>query len=178
MEEKKVKGRAGEFAPRDHRVWTGEEPMKPKAPQQNHDVVVAPPSSRPESRNVMATMASSQGPMSTLHFLVHPAMVELQREAQQRGWNERGFTSLTVAWLELRWSTDRWVTQHAVSSNDVPCPVVNGTFHLKGCAPGTEVEFAIRVGLACHAPHDTAFARDVGELWLNNDGKNFVQTTR
>ena len=152
--------------------------MNQKAPPQSHEVVVPPPSSRPESRNVIATMLSTNGPMSTIHFLVHPAMVELQREAENRGWNARGFTSLTVAWLELRWSADKWVTQHVVSSSDVPCPVVNGTFHLKGCPPGTELEFAVRVGLACHAPHDTAFARDVGEMWLNNEGKNFVQTTR
>jgi hypothetical protein len=152
--------------------------MNPKTPPKNPDVVMPPPPSRPESRNVLATMLDARGPMSTVHFLVHPGMVELQREAEARGWNARGFTSLTVAWLELKWTADGWKTEHTVSSNDVPCPVVNGTFHLTGCAPGTEVEFAIRVGLACHGPHDTAYARDVGELWLNNDGQNYRQTTR
>lgn len=148
---------------------------KPAAPS---TVPPAPKPSRPEARAVFASMWAGRGPMSTIHFLVHPGMHELQREAEARGWLARGFTSLTVSWLELRWTDDGWKTTHTVSSNDVPCPVVNGTFHLSGCAAGTEVEFAIRVGLACHAPHDTAFARDVGELWLNNDGKNFKQFSR
>lgn len=148
--------------------------VPPKSPQSS----LPPPPARLESRSMLSTMLSDRGPLSTIHFLVHPAMVELQREAEARGWNSRGFTTLSVAWLELRWTTDGWKTTHTVSSNDVPCPVVNGTFHLQGCPPGSEVEFAVRVGLACHAPHDTAFARDVGELWLNNDGKNFKQTSR
>lgn len=157
--------------------------MKPKPPPSQPDAVRPPPPSRPgqadhEPRGVLTTMFASRGPVSTLHFLVHSDMIELRREAQARGWIERGFDAVTVPWLELQWTADGWKTTHVVSSNDVPCPVVNGTFHLSGCAPGTEVEFAIHVGLACHASGDTAFARDVGELWLNNDGKNFRQTTR
>ncbi|MBL8910885.1 MAG: hypothetical protein JNM17_09310 [Archangium sp.] len=145
----------------------------PKAPKEN----LPPPPPRLD-RPLLSHLMSAKGPVSTVHFLVHPGMVELQREAQARGWNERGFTTLSVAWLELRWTADGWTTTHILSSNDVPCPVVNGTFHLQNCPAGTNVEFAIRVGLQCHAPHDTAFARDVGELWLNNDGKNFTQVTR
>lgn len=151
--------------------------MKPKEDAKENPILPPPPS-RPEARTVMSSMIGPRGPMSTLHFLVHPGMIELQREADARGWNAKGFTTLTVAWQELRWTADGWQTTHTVSSNDVPCPIVNGTFHLTGCAPSTEVEFAIRVGLACHAPHDTAFARDVCEVWLNNDGQNFKQTTR
>ncbi len=148
--------------------------MKPKASTRNSPVLPPPPTQLDGRSNLFG----ARGPVSTLHFLVHPGMAELQREAQARGWNTRGFTTLSVAWLELHWSDDGWKTLHVLSSNDVPCPVVNGTFHLSGCASGTEVEFAIHVGLACHAPHDTAGARDVAELWLNNDGRNFVQTTR
>lgn len=151
--------------------------MKPKASTRNVPVLLAPPARLDRSAS-MSSIFGARGPVSTLHFLVHPGMAELQREAEARGWNKRGFTTLSVAWLELRWSNDGWKTMHALSSSDVPCPVVNGTFHLSGCAAGTEVEFAIHVGLACHAPHDTAGARDVAELWLNNDGRNYVQTTR
>ncbi|MDP2269414.1 MAG: hypothetical protein Q8K32_01710 [Archangium sp.] len=152
--------------------------MNPKPPPSKPDHSLPPPPTRLESRSGLTTMFASRGPVSTVHFLVHGEMAELRRVAQARGWMERGFTALTVPWLELHWTSDGWKTLHVVSSNDVPCPVVNGTFHLAGCAPGTEVEFAVHVGMACHAPGDTAFARDVAELWLNNGGKNFVQTTR
>lgn len=157
--------------------------MKPKPPPSKPDTVQPPPPTRVskadgEPRGVLTTMFASRGPVSTVHFLVHGDMIELRREAEARGWLTRGFSALTVPWLELHWTSDGWKTTHVVSSNDVPCPVVNGTFHLSGCAPGTEVEFAIHVGLACHTPGESAFARDVGELWLNNDGQNFKQTTR
>lgn len=157
--------------------------MKPKPPPSKPDSVIPPPPARlsrvdSEPRGVITSMFASRGPVSMLHFLVHSDMSELRREAEARGWAERGFHALTVPWLELHWTSDGWKTTHVVSSNDVPCPVVNGTFHLSGCAPGTEVEFAIHVGIACHAPGDTAFARDVAQLWLNNDGRNFRQTTR
>lgn len=125
----------------------------------------------------LGSMVAPGRPVSSLHFLVHPGMAELQQEAQARGWNARGFTTLSVSWLELRWSSDGWKTFQLVSSNDVPSPVMNGVFMLVGCPPGTTVEFAVRVGLACHAPHDTAFPRDVGEVWLNDGGKNYSQIT-
>ncbi len=152
--------------------------MKPKTPPQSPDVAASLPPQRIETPAMLRSMMSARGPMSTLHFHVSPDLPELQREANARGWNEKGFTTLTISWSELRWTADGWATYHVVSSNDVPCPVVNSTFHLSGCAPGTEVEFALHVGLACHAPHDTAFARDVAELWLNNDGQNYRQTTK
>ena len=128
-------------------------------------------------RHEMAAVLREARAVSTIHFFVHPAMAELQREADARGWTHRGFTALSVPWLELRWTKDGWATTHIVSSTDVPSPVVGGVFHLVDCEPGTEVEFAIRVGLACHAPHDTAFPREVGEVWLNNDGQNYRQVT-
>ncbi|MGV3625902.1 MAG: hypothetical protein ACO1OB_34145 [Archangium sp.] len=146
-----------------------------KVPSKNAPVLPPPPMRLvPHS---LASIFGARGPSSTLHFLVHPGMQELQREAANRGWHEKGWTTLSVAWMELHWTRDGWKTTNVLSSNDVPCPVMNGTFHLGNCAPGTDVEFAIRVGLAAHAPHDTAGARDVGEVWLNNDGKNFTQTS-
>jgi hypothetical protein len=152
--------------------------MNPKPPPSKPDHNLPPPPSRLESRSALNTMFSARGPVSTLHFLVHADMTELRRMAETRGWSARGFSALSVPWLELHWSADGWKTTRVVSSNDVPCPVVNGTFHLTGCAPGTEVEFAIHAGVACHAPGDSSFAREVGDLWLNNGGKNFRQTTR
>lgn len=150
--------------------------MTPKPSPSRPDTQKPPPS--PVESRILTSMYGSGGPSSTIHFLVHPDMSELRREAAARGWEAKGFTTLTIPWLELHWTQDNWKTTNVVSSNDVPCPVLNGTFHLASCAPGREVEFAIHLGLACHAPGDTAFARDVGDFWLNNDGKNFKQTTR
>ncbi len=152
--------------------------MNTKPPPSKPDQTLPMPPRRLDSRSASSSMFETRGPVSTVHFLVHGELAELRRVAEMRGWMERGFKALTVPWLELHWTADGWKTTKVVSSNDVPCPVVNGTFHLAGCAPGTQVEFAIHVGIACHAPGDTAFARDVAELWLNNGGKNFVQTTR
>lgn len=149
--------------------------MKTTQPSQQSQPV-QPRASGP--RHEMSTVLREPRVVSTIHFLVHPAMAELQREAEARGWTGRGFTALSIAWLEVRWTTDGWATTHTVSSTDVPCPVVDGTIHLSGCAPGTEVEFALRVGLACHAPHDSSFPREVGEVWLNNASQNYRQTTR
>jgi hypothetical protein len=132
----------------------------------------------PKTPDNLSRIFGAGGPASTLHFLVHPGFPEIQAEAERRGWISRGFTTLSVTWIELRWTVDGWKTVRTVSSSDVPCPVMNGTFHLAGCAVGSTIEFALRVGLACHAPHDSAGARDVGEVWLNNQSKNYTQTTR
>lgn len=118
------------------------------------------------------------GVSSTVHFVVHAAMPEVQAYAHSRGWPERGYSVLSTPWQELHWSTDGWKSTHVLKSTDVPSPVVNGYFVLAGVSPGTEVEFAIQVGVACHAPHDTAGARDVGEVWLNNGGANYLQRSR
>lgn len=151
---------------------------KPQPRPPKSSPVLPPPPARLEERSALASMMHSEGPMSTVHFLVHPGMEEIQAEARRRGWLDLGHTHLTVNWLELRWTADGWKTTHVVSSDDVPCPVVNGTFHLTGCQPGTEVEFAIHCGIASHAPHDTAGAREVGDLWFNNGGQNYRQVTR
>ena len=115
---------------------------------------------------------------STVHFVVHGAMPDIQAYAQARGWFERGHHVLSTPWQELHWTVDGWKSVHVLKSSDVPSPVVSGHFMLPGVAPGTEVEFAIHVGVACHAPHDTAGARDVGDVWLNNGGANYQQRSR
>jgi len=115
---------------------------------------------------------------SAIHFLVHPGMQELKAYAHGRSWPEHGYTQIAVPWQELHWTTDGWKTANVLSSTDVPSPVVNGYFHLPRVPAGTEVEFAIRVGLSCHCPGDVGLAREVGELWLNNGGKNFRQVTK
>ncbi len=114
---------------------------------------------------------------SEVHFLVHAAMDEVQRLARERGWFDRGFTSLTIPWTELHVTLDGWKTVKVISSNDVPCPVVNGSYLLANVPPGVEVQFAVHAGISCHAPHDTAGARDTADLWFNAGGRNYVQTT-
>jgi hypothetical protein len=112
---------------------------------------------------------------SSIHFAVHPQMDELQAYAQERGWLDRGFSTLSVPWLELHWTADAWKTVNVLRSTDVPCPIVDGNFLLPNVKPETLIEFAVHVGLACHAPQDTAGVRESGELWLNNGGANYRQ---
>lgn len=107
---------------------------------------------------------------ATIEFRVHPGMVELKKEAETRGWNSKGWTELSVRWQEVRWTTDGWKTTHIADSRD-------GKFELKNCAAGTEVEFAVRLGLACHAPNDLKQVQNLSEVWLNNAGRNFRQVT-
>lgn len=115
---------------------------------------------------------------STIHFLAHTEMQELLDYAAQRGWPAMGYARLSIRWQELHWTRDAWKTVNVVRSTDVPCPVVNGYFYLPGVAAGTEIEFAVHVGIACHAPQDTAGARDVGDVWFNAGGKNYTQRAR
>lgn len=116
--------------------------------------------------------------VSSLHFVVHPDMAEVQALAASRGWPEKGYTTLSTAWVELHWTLDGWKTTQVLRSTDVPCPVVNGSFFLPNVSAGTEVEFAIHAGIACHAPQDTAGVRDSADLWFNNTGTNYRQVTR
>lgn len=116
--------------------------------------------------------------VSSLHFLVHPDMAEVQDLARGRGWPEKGYTTLSIAWVELHWTLDGWKTTQVLRSTDVPCPVVNGSFFLPNVAAGTEIEFAIHAGIACHAPQDTAGVRDSADVWFNNAGINYRQVTR
>lgn len=122
--------------------------------------------------------AHRQPSTSRIHFSVHAGMRELQEYAGACGWTERGFTQLSVPWQELRYTTDGWKTQRSLKSTDVPSPIGNGWFNLPDVAKGTTVEFAIHVGVACHAPGDAAGYRERGELWLNNAGRNFTQVSQ
>jgi hypothetical protein len=115
---------------------------------------------------------------SSVHFDVTPQLPEVLALARARGWLEQGFSVLTITWQELHWTVDGWQTVNRLSSTDVPCPVTNGHFALPGVAKGQMVEFALHVGIACHAPQDTAGARDEADLWFNHDGRNYLQITR
>jgi hypothetical protein len=116
--------------------------------------------------------------LSSLHFLVHPDLPEVQGLATSQGWHEKGFHTLSITWVELHWTVDGWKTKQVLRSTDVPCPMVNGTFFVPNVAAGSEVEFAIHAGIACHAPQDTAGVRESADLWLNNQGLNYHQVTR
>ena len=143
---------------------------------------MAPPHTRDETNSspsgMMRVAPATPKVSSTVHFAVHGAMAEIQAYAQWRGWYDRGHSVISTPWQELHWTTDSWKTMRVVKSSDVPSPVINGHFMLVGVSPGTEVEFAIHVGVACHAPHDTAGSRDVGDVWLNNGGANYQQRSR
>ena len=115
---------------------------------------------------------------SSIHFDVHAGLDEVQRYAREKGWLKAGFTQLTFPWLELRFTTDGWKTTRSLKSTDVPSPVTKGAFTLHDVPKGTTVEFAIHVGIVCHAPNDAAGYRERGELWLNNAGRNYSQVTR
>lgn len=114
---------------------------------------------------------------SRIHFDVNPTLPEVVAFAETQGWLAKGFGALVVAWQELHWTADGWATVNKVASTDVPCPISNGWFSLQ-VRPGTTVSFALRVGLQCRAPQDTAGCRDTGELWFNNGGANYSQVTR
>lgn len=159
----------------DHTVVAGE-------PMVAQTRFMAPPHTPLDSvsspSGLMRVAPATPAVSSTVHFVVHGAMPEIQAYAQARGWYERGHHVLSTPWQELHYTLDGWKTVRVLRSSDVPSPVVNGHFVLPGIAAGTSIEFAIHVGVACHAPHDTAGARDVGDVWLNNSGANFQQFSR
>jgi hypothetical protein len=113
-----------------------------------------------------------------IHFLVHPMMPEISQYAQQHGWLDKGFSVLSVPWLELHYSIDGWATSRVLRSTDVPCPVINGWYYLGHVRAGEEVEFAVHAGIGARTPEDSAGFREQGELWFNNDGKNYRQLAR
>jgi hypothetical protein len=117
-------------------------------------------------------------PRSTIHFSVTPQLPEVMTFAADAGWLAQGFSVLSIRWLELRYSTDGWKTVQVLRSTDVPCPVVDGRFFLPELPADTEVEFAVHVGVACHAPQDTAGIRAQGDFWMNNGGQNYRQRSR
>jgi hypothetical protein len=140
-----------------------------------------PETSRPYSSSpsgVIRPVTASVPQVSSVHFQVLPELPEIQTRVAEREWQARGFTHVTVPWTEMHWTTDNWKTSHVLRSSDVPCPVMNGYYFLPNVPAGVEVEFAIHAGIACHAPQDTAGSRDTADVWFNNDGKNYRQTTR
>lgn len=140
-----------------------------------------PPPGRLEGVDEKAPFRARSSPMiptSAIHFLVHPGMPELQAHAAAQGWLGRGWSELAVPWLELRYTTDGWATTHILKSTDVPCPIVNGFFYLPRVPRGTEVEFALHVGVSCRAASDAAGSRADGSVWLNNGGQNYRQLAR
>lgn len=114
---------------------------------------------------------------SRVHFVVHAAMPELQALARERGWLSKGYSHLSFPWQELVFTTDGWRTERRVKSTEVPSPLVDGYFQLNGVARGTSIEFAVHVGVDCHAAADTASYRERADVWLNNGGRNYTQTT-
>ena len=142
--------------------------------------------SKPESASFRAPVSSgtvravnhSVSATSDIHFEVHTDMHEVQAYARSADWLDKGYTQLSIAWLALSYTTDGWKTTRTLKSTDVPSPIVNGLFHLPNVPRGTEVEFAIHVGLSCHSPGDTAGYRERGDFWLNNEDQNYRQTTR
>ncbi len=117
-------------------------------------------------------------PLASIHFPLHPAMPEIQELALQRGWLDKGFTTLTIPWIVVHWTTDGWQRVHILQSTDVPCPIVDGACFLPGVSPDTEVEFAVRVGVACRATQDASGTRETAEIWFNNGGKNYRQNAK
>lgn len=132
----------------------------------------------PDKKATLTRPSPHLNPLSAVHFYVHPQMPELISGAQERGWFDRGFSQLHILWLELHYTTDGWKTVHVLRSTDVPCPVINGNFYLPNLPVGTEVEFALRVGYGARAFTDASGYRESAEIWFNNQGANYRQTTR
>lgn len=139
----------------------------------------------PASRSV-SSFAPSQGkpvqralgPTSAIHFHVHPGMDEVVRFAADQGWNAQGWSRLSVLWVDMVYTTDAWKTTKTLRSTDVPSPIVDELFYVPDVERGTEIEFAIHVGVGCAHPDDLAGYRERADVWLNNGDKNFKQVTR
>jgi hypothetical protein len=142
--------------------------------------VVTPPEKKSISDEFkpVKVEAQRQAPTSRIHFAVHTGMDELKAFAAEKGWTREGYTQLSVPWQELVYTTDNWKTTLSLKSTDVPSPIVNGFFNLPNVPKGTTIEFAIHVGVACHAPSDIAGYRERGDVWLNNGGRNFTQVSQ
>lgn len=154
-------------------------PAKPVAFPGGTANVVRPPIAAVADRFAKSRPTKSPAmKVSTIYFELTAEMPEAKAYAAERGWLAEGFTHLSLPWVELHYTTDGWQLTRVLKSSDVPSPIVNGTFYLPFIDRGTEVEFAIHVGLACHAPSDIAGHRDTGDFWLNNDSKNYRQVTQ
>ncbi|MHB8876265.1 MAG: hypothetical protein ACYC8T_21445 [Myxococcaceae bacterium] len=116
-----------------------------------------------------APAAARQAPSSTVHFDVHPGLAEIRGYAESQGWLSGG-GGVKVSWLELGYTTDGWKTSHVLAFAELPA---TGRYPLPGVAPGTEIEFALHVGVASGRVDDAGR----GELWMNNGGRNYRQVT-
>ena len=111
-----------------------------------------------------------------LRFDVNPGMKEIQDFANSKGWPQQGWTDNSVFAQDIVYTTDNWKTTRSLSSAQVPSPFINGRINLPDVAPGTQVQFALHVWVASHAPDDIGGYRERGDLWLNNNGQNYTQT--
>src|SRR5262245_16771630 len=109
--------------------------------------------------------------VSRVHFTVHSGLSEVRAAAQAHGWN-----SVSAEADEVRFTTDGWKTTRVVKSTDQPPTLTpDGNIYLPDVKLGTEVEFAVKVGVTPGAG-DAAAARE--EIWLNNGGQNYRQVTK
>lgn len=129
----------------------------------------------PASANAVAA-ASPADPTSVLRFDANPQLAEIQQYAQDKGWIANGWTDLSVFSQDLVYTTDNWKTTQVLHSYSEPSPLVNGRWNLP-VSPGSNVEFALHVSVASHDPSDIGGYRERGDVWLNNAGQNYTQTT-
>jgi len=115
-------------------------------------------------------------PASAIRFEVHPSLPEVQDYARRQGWVDKGWTHVSIPWQDLVYTTDGW-TMSTLKSSEAPSSFSDGRFLIPGVPAGTEVEFAVHVGVASQAPSDATGYRERGDLWLNNGGGNYRQIT-
>src|SRR5690348_5835204 len=81
--------------------------------------------------------------VSTVHFEVNPGLDEVRETARANGWS-----AVAAETEEVRFTTDGWKTTHVVKSTDQPPPLApDGHIYLADVRQGTEVEFALKVGV-------------------------------
>jgi len=126
---------------------------------------------KPRTTQAGAPIYPKGMPVSALHFAVHPALPEVQSAAGERGWKE---ASAEVE--EVHYTSDGWKTGRVVKCTDQPPPFApDGRIFLAGVQRGTEVEFALQLGI--HKAAGTE-EEESAHIWLNNGGKNYRQVTR
>lgn len=109
--------------------------------------------------------------VSTVHFEVNPGIEEVRAAAQAQGWG-----AVAAETDEVRFTTDGWKTTRVVKASDQPPPLApDGRIFLPDVQQGTEVEFALKVGIK---PVDAGAQATRAEVWLNNGGQNYRQVTR
>jgi hypothetical protein len=161
---------------------------KPAAKEAAPKVAAAPVKAPSVPAKAAATPAKAAAPKaaatkpaaalsSSIHFHIHPGIPEILGYAQGRGWLANGWVVGSVPWYEVVFTTDHWKTTSHQKSTVAPDAAAHGKVVLEGVAPGTEIEFALNVGVACRAAADEKAPREQGDVWLNNAGANFRQTT-